>query len=176
MRSFWLCGAVSLALAGCAVTLVPAYDEQIDAGLTTLYGDTVQFVDHATAEAGTAEGDYAHNRSFYDSADARIDALLVRAEAHRVLKDCPTGKVIDRALDAARIPADVRGSIGNLPKDDCEVVLLRLVKTGFADMRHLHEAQGARGLPPSARGPLVDGGVGAELRAAITVEIAKRAK
>lgn len=163
--------------AGCAsVTLVPAYDEQIDSGLTTLYGDTIAFVDRTTALAGTPEGAYAANSGFYDTADARIAALIVRAEAHRVLKDCPSTKLLDRAFAATAIPADVRGTIGTLPADDCQVVLLRLIKGGFDDMRTFHRAQGPRGIPPSARGPLIDGGVGALLRAGITVEIAKRAK
>ncbi|WP_267380187.1 MULTISPECIES: hypothetical protein [unclassified Sphingomonas] len=172
-----LAGALmAAALAGCAVTLVPAYDAQIDDGLSALYTDTIAFVDRTTALAGTPEGDYAHNRGFYDGADARVETLIVRAEANRVLKNCPTTRVVAHALDAARIPADVRGAIGTLPRDDCEVVLLRLIHGGFESMRRFHEAQGARGLPPSARGPLIDGGVGAQLRAGITVEIAKRAR
>lgn len=169
--------SLSLLLASCApVKLVPAYDEQIDSGLTSLYGDTTAFVDKMISLAGTPEGDYAHNSDFYDQASSRVEALAARAEAHRVLNDCPTAKVVSRALASARVPAEVRGTIGNLPKDDCQVVLMRLIKTGFDEMREFHKAQGARGIPPSARGPLLDGGVGALLRAGITVEIAKRAQ
>lgn len=167
----------SLVLSSCApIQLVPAYDEQIDTGLTDLYANTTTFVDRMITLHGTPEGDYAHNKEFYESAAARMDALTVRAEAHRVLRDCPTTKVISTALSAARIPADVRGQIGTLPKDDCQVVLMRLIQTGFAKMARFHEDQGALGIPPSARGPLLDGGVGALLRAGITVELAKRAK
>ena len=179
-RNWWataiaLCCA--LALAGCAaVVLVPAYDEQIDSGLTSLYADTSVFVDRTIAAHGTPAGAYDQNVGFYDGADGRVEALIVRAEAHRVLKDCPSTKVATAALAAARLPADVRGQIGVLPADDCQVVLLRLIKGGFADMRRFHQAQGALGIPPSARGPLLDGGVGALLRAGITVEIAKRAR
>lgn len=167
----------TIALSGCTtVRLVPAYDDQIDAGLTQLYGDTVVFVDRMIALKGTPQGQVSANAHFYDEADARIEALIVRAEAHRVLKDCPASKVVNQALTLTRLPADVRAQIGNLPMDDCQVVLLRLVKGGFGDMRRFHDAQGTIGIPPSARGPLIDGGVGALLRAAITVEIAKRAK
>ena len=167
----------SLVLGSCApIQLVPAYDEQIDTGLTELYADTSGFVDKMISLHGTAEGDYAHNKEFYEKASARMDALAVRAEAHRVLHDCPTSKVINTALSAARIPADVRGQIGTLPKDDCQVVLMRLIQTGFAKMEKFHKDQGALGIPPIARGPLLDGGVGALLRAGITVELAKRAK
>lgn len=164
-------------LTGCAtVRLVPTYDEQIDSGLTQLYGDTVVFVDGMIVKKGTPQGEYQTNVGFYDQADARLEALIVRAEAHRVLNDCPAGKIVDRALSLARLPVEVRSQIGNLPKDDCQVVLLRLVKGGFGDMRRFHQAQGALGIPASARGPILDGGVGALLRAAITVEIAKRAR
>jgi len=166
-----------LVLAGCAsVRLVPAYDDQIDTGLTSLYADTSVFVDRMIAARGTAAGSYDQNIGFYDGVDGRLEALIARAEAHRVLKDCPSTKLVGRALAAVRLPADVRGQIGTLPADDCQVVLLRLTKSGFSDMRQFHQAQGAQGIPPSARGPLLDGGVGALLRAGITVEIAKRAK
>ena len=168
---------LSALLTGCtAIKLVPAYDEQIDSGLTSLYADTSSFVDQMTSRAGTPEGTYAQNMTFYNQVDGRVDALIVRAEAHRVLNDCPSTKLMTRALDLARIPADVRGRIGTLPKDDCQVVLMRLIKDGFTDMRRFHQAQGALGIPAVARGPLIDGGVGALLRAGITVELAKRGK
>lgn len=175
LRQIWL-WAVLLSLAACApIKLVPAYDEQIDNGLTSLYADTSVFVDRMIGLKGTPEGSYAPNAGFYDAVDGRMEALIVRAEAHRVLNDCPSAKVMTKALSVARLPADVTGQIGNLPKDDCQVVLLRLIKGGFGDMRRFHQAQGTLGIPPSARGPLLDGGVGALLRAGITVEIAKRA-
>ena len=168
--------SLSLLLSACtSVRLVPAYDEQIDTGLTSLYGDTTAFVDKMIALSGKPEGEYAPNAEFYDAASSRVEALAARAEAHRVLNDCPTTKVVTKALSSVRIPAEVRGTIGTLPKDDCQVVLIRLIKGGFDEMREFHKAQGARGIPPSARGPLLDGGVGSLLRAGITVEIAKRA-
>ncbi|RYD53686.1 MAG: hypothetical protein EOP60_09965 [Sphingomonadales bacterium] len=164
-----------LLLGACTVTMVPAYDEQIDSGLTSLYGDTSAFVDRMVAAAGMPAGSYAANTGFYDDADGRVAALVVRAEAHRVLKNCPTSKVVNAALSLAAIPADLRGQIGNLPQDDCQVVLMRLVQSGFKRMRTVHQIQGDAGFPPAAQGQFIEGGVGAQLRAAITVEIAKRA-
>ncbi len=170
-------GAAAGMVAGCtSIRLVPAYDEQIDAGLTALYGDTSAFIDRMIGSAGTPAGGYDANRGFYDNADARVAALVVRAEAHRVLKDCPSSAIVTRALDSARIPAEVRGAIGTLPADDCQVVLMRLIGTGFQTMRQIHQLRGSRGLPPEARDQFLTGGVGAQLRAAITVEIAKRAR
>lgn len=169
--------SLSLLLAACAsVQLVPAYDEQIDSELTSIYADTVQFVDEMIAVRGRPAGEYASNRAFYDKAGSRMEALVARAEAHRVLNNCPTAKIVNSAVASARIPADVRGEIGTLPNDDCQVVMMRLIKGGFDKMRAFHEAQGRLGIPPTARGPLLDGGVGALLRAGITVEIAKRAR
>lgn len=180
LRAWWAWAAAllgALLLTACApVLLVPTYDEQIDAGLTSLYADTSSFVDRMVALHGTPAGAYPANTAFYDAADGRVEALIVRAEAHRVLNDCPTSKVVNAALAATRLPADVRGQIGTLPSDDCQVVMMRLVKTGFGKMRQFHQDQEGLGIPPTARGPLLDGGVGALLRAAITVEIAKRAK
>lgn len=176
LRAWW--GWVAaLLLAACApVLLVPPYDEQIDAGLTSLYADTSSFVERMIALKGTPAGEYAANTGFYDDADGRVEALIVRAEANRVLNNCPTAKVVNAAFAAARLPADVRGEIGTLPRDDCQVVLMRLIKTNFKQMREFHEGQEKLGIPPAAREILLAGGVGASLRAAIHVEVAKRAK
>lgn len=163
-----------LLIGACTVTMVPPYDEQIDSGLTALYGDTSAFVDRMVAAASTPAGSYAANSGFYDDADGRVAALVVRAEAHRVLKDCPTSKVVDAALNVAQIPADIRGQINNLPQDDCQVVLMRLIQSGFKRMRTIHRIQADAGFPPSAHDQFIEGGVGAQLRAAITVQIAKR--
>ncbi len=166
---------LSLLLSGCAaITLVPPYDEQIDAGLTDLYADTGAFVDRMVAARGTAEGTLDSNREFYEEANARVDALIVRAEAHRVLDNCPSVKILERAFSVARIPDDVRREMGTLQSDDCQVVLMRMIREGYGEMEDLHRAQGAAGLGTDARGQFMDGGVGARLRAAITVEIAKR--
>lgn len=179
MRALWrLLTAVLLAgaLAACStITLVPAYDEQIDSGLTSLYADTSGFVDRMVSAAGTEEGSYARNVSFYDDVQARVDALTVRAEAHRVLNNCPSTKLVAQAFANARIPEDVREQIGALAKDSCQVTLLRLIRDGYGTMRRIHELRGPKGLPPEARAQFIEAGVGAQLRAAITVEVAKRA-
>jgi hypothetical protein len=61
-----------------------------------------------------------------------------------------------------------------IPKDDCSVALLQLVKDGMGDLRKFHEAQGSAGIPQVAKDPILVGGVGALIRAAITVEVAKK--
>lgn len=166
-----------LLLGGCTtVRFVPSYDQQIDDGLTELYADTSVFVDRMIAQSGKPQGTFAQNQDFYEEVGGRVEALIVRAEAHRVLDNCPSTKLVNAALGSVSILADVRARIGTLPEDDCQVVLLRLIDGAYDDMAKFHRAQGAAGIPPIARGPLLDGGVGALLRAAITVEIAKRAE
>jgi hypothetical protein len=167
----------SLLLSACAsIQLVPAYDEQIDRGLTELYADTSGFVDRMIQLAGKPEGTFEQNQEFYTNSLGKLDALIARAEANRVLDNCPSTKVMAKALDRLSLPQEVRGQIGALPQDDCEVVLLRLIRDNFQDMREVHRLRGARGLPPEARGQFLSGGIGAQLRAAMAVEIAKRAK
>ena len=169
--------SLSLLLSACAsVTLVPAYDEQIDTGLTNLYAETSAFVDRMIQVAGTPDGTFEQNQEFYTDSLGRMDALIARAEANRVLDNCPSTKLMAKALDRLSLPQEVRGQIGSLPQDDCEVVLFRLIRDGFQDMRDIHRLRGARGLPPEARGQFLSGGVGAQLRAAIAVEVAKRVK
>lgn len=166
-----------LALSGCTtITLVPAYDSKIDDSLTDLYADTTVFVDRMIESQGTPAGTYAANAEFYDEARGTVEALIVRAEAHRVLDNCPSTKLVNSALASVAIPEAARAKIGTLPDDDCQVVLMRLIKGGFEDMARFHEAQGDRGIPAVGRSIVLDGGVGAMLRAAITVEIAKRAE
>lgn len=167
----------SLLVSACAsIRLVPAYDEQIDTGLTQLYADTSGFVDRMIQSAGTPEGTFEQNQAFYTDTLGKVDALIARAEANRVLDNCPSTKLMAKALDRLSLPQEVRGQIGSLPQDDCEVVLFRLIRDGFVDMRDVHRLRGARGLPPEARGQFLTGSVGAQLRAAMAVEIAKRAK
>ena len=169
--------SVSLLLSGCAaIQLVPAYDEQIDTGLTELYADTSGFVDRMIQTAGTPAGTFAQNEGFYTDTLGKLDALMARAEANRVLNNCPSTKVMARALDQVSLPAEVRGQIGNLPPGDCEVVLFRLVRANVEDMRNIHRMRGDRGLPEEARQQFLTGGIGAQLRAAIAVQIAKRVK
>jgi hypothetical protein len=169
--------ALATLLAGCAaVQLSPAYDEQIDRGLTELYAGTSGFVDRMIESAGTPAGTLAQNGTFYSDSLARMDALIARAEAHRVLEQCPSTAIMTRVLDGLRLPAQVRSQIGTLPRDECQIVLFGLVRQGLADMRELHRLRGDRGFPPEARDQLITGGVGAQLRAAIAVEIAKRAE
>jgi hypothetical protein len=166
----------SLVLSSCApIQLVPAYDEQIDSGLTQLYADTSSFIDRMIETAGTPEGSYAQNQEFYANSLGKVDALMARAEANRILGSCPSSKVMALALDRVSLPAQVRGEIGNL-QGDCEVVIFRLIRENFTTMRQIHQHRGDRGLPEEARAQFLDGGVGAQLRAAIAVEVAKRAK
>jgi hypothetical protein len=54
------------------------------------------------------------------------------------------------------------------------IALLQLVKDGMGDLRKFHEAQRSAGIPQLAKDPILVGGVGALIRAAITVEVVKK--
>ena len=76
VRTWWqdlalLLAALGLITACAPIRLVPAYDEQIDAGLTSLYADTGAFVDRMIADHGTPAGAYPQNAGFYDAAGGR---------------------------------------------------------------------------------------------------------
>ena len=171
-----------LALAGaCSVHFVSDYDEQIDNGLTQLNTDVAVFVTKMINAAGTPAGAYNYkkddafpNKEFYATQDGRLDTLIVRAQAHKALDQCPSTAVVQRAVAVAVPQGDVARFSAQIPKDDCSVVLLQLVKDGIGDLRKLHEAQGSAGIPSVARDPILVGGVGALIRAAITVEVAKK--
>lgn len=182
-----------LAAAGClSIQLVSDYDPEIDAGLSRMHTETTAFVDRMIAARGTPEGTYAANKDFYIDQTAAVDTLLLRAEAHRVLGRCPTPELMASVLSQARsriesrqtTPAlspqlnlaleQAKSQLATLATDDCEVGLLRLIRMNFQEMRTFHEAQAERGIPESARGPLLEGGLGSTIRSALTVEIAKK--
>jgi hypothetical protein len=181
-RIFWLAAPLIGVLAACSVTLVSAYDEQIDIGLSQLNTDLDIFVTKMIQAAGTPAGTYAQNRDFYITEEAKVDTLILRAQAHQALASCPATTVIKGAL--AAVPAsgnsvikaaNVGQVMQTLPQADCAVVLLRLVRGGLDDLEKFHKAQGAKGIPAFVHDPILVGGEGALIRAAITVELAKKA-
>ena len=170
---------------GCAVHLVSDYDDQIDAGLSQFNTDVTAFVNNMIANAGQPAGTYDANKDFYTTEEARIDTLIVRAEAHKALKSCPSTDAIKAAVTATlpkATPAaagplvvpDVASVLAQIPQNDCSVVLLTMVKQGLTQLQTFHMAQGALGIPAAAHDPILVGGLGSLIHAAITVEIAKK--
>src|SRR4051794_34642217 len=165
---------------GCSIQLVSDYDEQIDNGLSQLNTDVAVFVTKMINVAGTPAGTYNYNKDdaypnkdFYAAQDGKLDTLIVRAQAHKALDQCPSTAVVQRAVAAAVPQGEVARYSAQIPKDDCSVVLLQLVKNGMGDLRKFHEVQGSAGIPQLAKDPILVGGVGSLIRAAITVEVAK---
>ena len=173
---------VFLALTGgCSIQLVSDYDEQIDNGLTQLNTDVAVFVAKMINVAGTPAGAYNYkkddaypNKDFYAAQDGKLDTLIVRAQVHKALDQCLSTAVVERAVASAVPPGEVARYSAQIPKDDCSVALLQLVKGGMGDLRKFHEAQDSAGIPQVAKDPILVGGVGALIRAAITVEVAKK--
>ncbi len=173
-----------MTLAGCTVQLVSDYDDQIDSGLTQANTDITAFVTKMGQAAGTPAGEYAQNKDFYPTEAAKLSSIRVRAEAHRALHSCPTTAVIKSAVMSQLPQQPVSGPtstltpqqvIDKIPQDDCGVLLIVLIQDAFGDLQAFHQAQGARGIPASATGPILSGGLGSLLHSAIQVEIAKKA-
>ena len=175
---------LSLVLAAaCTVHFVSDYDEQIDSGLTQVNTDVTAFVAKMTDNAGKPAGTYENNKDFYISEKAKLSTIRVRAEAHRALNSCPSTAVISRAVMAS-IPSQPTGGplptvtaeqvIAKLPQDDCGVVLISLIQDAFGDLETFHAAQGPKGIPASARDPILVGGIGSLLRSAIQVQVATK--
>lgn len=178
-----LVGALLLSLAACTVRLVSDYDDQIDSGLTQANTDITAFVNKMADAAGTPDGTYSKNKDFYTTEKAKLSTIRVRAEAHRALNICPTTAVIKYAIttNMPQQPPSGPGPgmtaqevLAKLPQDDCEVVLISLIQDAFGDLETFHMAQGPKGIPPSARDPILVGGVGSLIHSAIQVEIAKK--
>jgi len=127
-----------LLVASCSVTLVSDYDEQIDSGLSQLNTDITAFVNKMIDQAGTPQGTWASNKDFYTTQEAKVDTTVVRAQAHRALGSCPSTEVVTAAISSAVPASDVSKYVGQIPKDDCSVVLLQLVKSGVTDLEAFH--------------------------------------
>lgn len=160
------------ATACASVQLVSPYDEQIDRGLTELYAETSAFVDQMIALRGQPAGTFTQNQQFYSDSMGKIDSFIARAEGHQAMGNCPSTRLMARVLTS--VPEQVRNQLGTMPEGSCNIVVLRLLKGAFGDLRDLHRAQGAAGIPEQARGPILDGGLGSLFRTAIMIEVAKR--
>ncbi len=173
-------------LGGCATpTLISAYDDQIDVGVTQILSDTTTFVNRMVSAAGSPAGGYAQNQDFYATQEGRIAALEARAEAHKVFGGCPTTSLIGRTVSAVganpRIASDpqLKASFdrysATLRDDDCEVVVLHQLSLELEDLKNFHAAQGAKGIPAVAADPILVGGMGATIRVVMAIEAAKKA-
>jgi len=166
---------LAVALAGCThVQLAAPYDAATDTELGSVLQDTTSFVAKMVTNAGQPAGAYAQNTDFYDNMEGRLALLVARAQANRVLDNCPSTQAMARALAAADLWSSCISTTSQSPRGDCDVVLMQLLQQQFHDLRAFHQAEGALGIPAAAVGPLLDGGLGATLRAAMAVQRAKQ--
>jgi hypothetical protein len=169
-----LCGCFCLACT--SVQLVSPYDEQIDTSLTELNTDLTAFILKMNSVAGTPQGMYEANRQFYFDEQAKVQTIILRVEAHKVLGSCPSTDIIKYALAHSQIGGDAAQYQAQIPQDDCEVVLISLIQKNLALMEKFHHDQGPKGIPTAAEGPILVGGLGALIESAIIVELAKKGK
>lgn len=77
-------------LAGCGgVRLTPGHDPGIVRGLSDYYETTSAFLTRMADRVDREAGRYAANRDFYADGRARLDTLLVRAQAMAPRGSCP---------------------------------------------------------------------------------------
>lgn len=107
---------------GCSVRLISDYDEVIDKSVTELQKKTEGFLIKMENAAGTSEGEYINNRSFYNESKVEITAIRLRAEA------IPENKItvqhiaeIEKNFENLRLLHEKRGQKG-LAKDLTEPI------------------------------------------------------
>src|SRR4051794_22943844 len=114
---------------------------QIDNGLGQLNTDVAVFVTRMINVAGTPAGAYNYkkddaypNKEFYAAQEGKLDTLIVRAQAHKALDQCPSTALVQRAVASAVPRSEVARYSAQIPNDDCSVALLQLVKDGVGDL------------------------------------------
>ncbi|MBI5179940.1 MAG: hypothetical protein HZA05_00895 [Nitrospirae bacterium] len=106
-----------LIVSGCSVKLISDYDEVIDKSVTELQKKVEAFLIKMEGSAGSSEGEYINNRSFYNEANVEMSAIRLRAEA------IPENKItvqhineIEKNFENLRLLHEKRGQKG-LTKD-----------------------------------------------------------
>lgn len=113
--------AAALAVASCSsVRFLSEYDEVLDVGTTDLQRRVETFLFDMEAKAGTAAGEYAANRAFYDA--VRVEHTVLRSRAQAVPKNALTVEQLDllgASLDKLR-ELHERGGANGLPREVVE--------------------------------------------------------
>ncbi len=111
----------SLALVSCSsVRMLSEYDEILDLGTSDLQRRVETFLFEMEAKAGTAAGEYAANRAFYDA--VRVEHTVLRSRAQAVPKNALTVEQLDllgSSLDKLR-ELHERGGANGLPREVVE--------------------------------------------------------
>lgn len=81
LRFVVICAILGPFATGCMVKFVSDYDQVLDNSITELQIDSETFFGHLEAVAGTGDAAYAQNLSFYNSAKARLETILMRAQS-----------------------------------------------------------------------------------------------
>jgi len=110
-----------IVVASCSsVRFSSEYDEVLDAGTTDLQRRVETFLFEMEAKAGTAAGEYAANRAFYDA--VRVEHAVLRSRAQAVPKNALTVEQLDllgASFDKLR-ELHERGGANGLPREVVE--------------------------------------------------------
>lgn len=78
----WLLTSLLLVSAGCTVTLISAYDPEIDASATKLQKGMDTFLTLLDTQAGSPEARYEQRKAFYPQYLVNLRSVLLRAQSH----------------------------------------------------------------------------------------------
>lgn len=78
----WLWVVLALSLVGCQVTLISAYDPELDRAATALQKQMDGFLTRLERHAGLPESAYASHAVFYEDYAVELRSLHLRAQSH----------------------------------------------------------------------------------------------
>lgn len=161
-------------LQGCAVELISSYDEPIDKGVTEFNENFLKFTAQMNQKARTPAGTYQSNITYYDTWNAKLETLKIRAIARAPTQGC-SGKQTFKGLmpqGLAAFEATASSGTEESAQGDCTAILLALLEEQFRNFAAFHEAQGAIGIPAQARAPVEL--IEINVRSIMYVELAKK--
>jgi hypothetical protein len=152
-RSFAIVLLLLWPLAACTVTLVAAYDEELDKGVSEFQSEFIAFTKELHKKAGMPVGTYAANAKFYETWDTKLDVLAERSQALD-----PAGKCPGTGL-AGQLVGQIRGQLVSADattleqvQGGCRTQVLVMLRYQLADFALFHSLQPA-GIPEGAGRP-----------------------
>lgn len=161
-------------LQGCAVELISSYDETIDKGVTQFNEDFLKFTAEMNRKARTPAGTYQANRVFYETWNAKLETMKIRAIARSPTRSCSLKQTFNGLMPQGLggFQAQAAPDTEEPPRGDCTAVLLTLLEDQFRNFAAFHEAQGPIGIPAQATEPVEL--IEINVRSIMYVELAKK--
>jgi len=161
-------------LQGCAVSLISSYDETIDKTVTQFNEEFLKFAAEMNRKAGTPAGTYESNRAYYDTWNAKLETMKIRAIARSPVQGCSMTQSFKGLMPQglAAFQAQAAPNTEEPKRGDCTAILLALLQVQFRNFAEFHDAQEDIGIPTEAQGPIEL--VEINVRSIMYVELAKK--